>query len=131
MERLMKTKIEIIEETVAYYSEDVNRRALGELGGCAYLTEDGRMCAVGRCEIDPPKYDEGGPAKTGSYQNGIAAADDRSEIKFKPEYEGHEMKFWEDLQSLHDEDDYWNANGISERGMDYAEELKKKYENNS
>lgn len=127
----MKTKIEIIEETVAYYCEDVNRRALNEHGGCAYLTDDGRMCAVGRCEIDPPKINEGGFAKIGSDQNGNSLAGNRSKIKFKPEYEGHEIEFWEDLQFLHDEDDHWSDDGISEKGMDYAEELKKKYENNS
>lgn len=42
----MKTKLEIIEETVQYYSEDVTRRASDSSGVCEYYTFDGRMCAV-------------------------------------------------------------------------------------
>ena len=50
-----RPKLEILEETIAYYSEDPNRRSISEDGdGCYYLhPENGNRCAVGRCLTRP------------------------------------------------------------------------------
>lgn len=55
----MKTKLEIIEETAAYYCEDPSRRAYNRVNmfafepTCQYITLDGRRCAVGRYLLNP------------------------------------------------------------------------------
>lgn len=41
------TKLDIIEETVEYYK--THNRATNKAGGCFYLSEQGDMCAIGRC----------------------------------------------------------------------------------
>lgn len=109
-----KTKLEIINETVEYYSVDpVGRR--GTIGVdtrmCRYKTNNGKMCAAGRCMIDPP-----GEAET-EY---IGAFTDEV---FKEEYRGHDMAFWVDLQTLHDDPEYWNEKGLTNPGKAYLEVL--------
>lgn len=53
------TAVEIINETVAYYSEDTSRRGITYTGfgdlKCVYITAGGQMCAVGRCLIEADK----------------------------------------------------------------------------
>jgi len=115
----MKTKLEIINETVAYYSEDVNRRATNNNGGCEYKTEDGRMCAVGRYLIhELPK-----PSSGVSVQPLNCNLDDF----LMDEYSGHSVEFWSCLQSLHDRAEYWNATGLTESGQSYVNKLKEIY----
>ena len=90
---MQKTKIEIINETRAWYEGDPSRRSMSPYGICQYLADDGRTCAVGRCLIDP------------NVPNGSVfdVWDDRSiDEDMKPEYRGHSRSFWEELQNFHD-----------------------------
>ena len=48
----MKTKLEIIEETVEYYTTERNSRAVDDNEDCVYNATDGSHCAVGRCFTD-------------------------------------------------------------------------------
>lgn len=96
----MKTKLEIIEETVRYYSEDPSRQSKNHSNGaCYYLSPDGKKCAFGRCCIDP-KVTWSGPV----YH--IFDRETRQEIHYEdalmPEYRGHGYVFWKELQNLHD-----------------------------
>lgn len=130
------TKTEIINETVAYYSEDVNRRAIKALGSCFYhLVFDGviKQCAVGRCLIDSNKVqknvDSADDSSADAVWNTSAALDE----DLKPEYRGHSLDFWTDLQKLHDDadsDGYWDSNeGLTEIGRKRVAELLAKWEN--
>jgi hypothetical protein len=117
----MKTKLEIIDEIVEYYSTDTSRRGvqLTSFGSetCAYLTNDGKMCAVGRCMIEPT-IDLGGAAR------------DVLEDSFyllKPEYRIEDLEFWENLQNLHDTNSYWDKKGLTQRGLQEIEYLKTRY----
>lgn len=39
------------------------------------------------------------------------------DLKFKPAYEGHSKEFWQSIQGLHDSDQNWDENGLSDEGM--------------
>ena len=125
------TKKEIVEETLAYYEEDPERRAIHpESGECMYNLKDKgslgkwngkyKHCAVGRC-LDE-KYKMEGEALPGNSDTDsvdvTALANKISdaynlETKLKlddlldPKYRGHKIGFWKQLQQLHDREDYW------------------------
>jgi hypothetical protein len=118
------SKLEIIEETIKFYSEDINRRALvGDL--CAYNTEDGKHCAVGRCFTeDVKKQGINFEFNTG---RGVESFDFQSLLQ--EQYKGHETYFWRQLQQLHDSigSVYWDENGITESGKQKAERIKEHF----
>lgn len=102
---MRKTRKEIIDETASFYN--LSSLARGE-GVCHYLTNDGRMCAVGRCLENPAEVE----ACNASIDNII------DKCIFKPEYNGHSIEFWIDIQCLHDTLWYWTVSGISESGLE-------------
>jgi hypothetical protein len=137
MEELkMKTKIEIIDEVVAYYSEDLTRRsrvaptvlyAPNDPGYyCKYATADGtdRHCAVGRyLDYTNPKLKIGpfGVEYVGysterktvctTRLEGQGARRIFEELGFdmlKPEYRVEDAFFWGSLQRLHDTCAFWD-----------------------
>lgn len=105
------SKLEILEETVKYYSEDTNRRALDIDSSCLYNTEDGRYCAVGRCFNEEYKS-----TAEKLYSGKLVEHIPNLEYKLEPQYKGHEIEFWTKLQRLHDDDDNWDENGLSTDG---------------
>jgi hypothetical protein len=124
----MKTKIEIIKETVDFYSADTSRRALNCMGGCEYINDEGERCAVGRYMIDPNLWLSRGtigdvarmlPSNDGRLPTGIVI----------PECDGHSISFWLDVQSLHDYDGNWNKDGLSICGGAALDTLLNKYKN--
>jgi hypothetical protein len=115
----MKTKVEIINETVKYYSEDPSRRGFEPGRGCVYLTSTGCMCAVGRCLIDPSKGFLG-DVPSFCRVDGMPAD---LETELKPEYRGHDLQFWGDLQRLHDYSFYWCETGLTELGTIFYKRL--------
>lgn len=131
----MKTKLQIIEETVAYYGEDVTRRATegsAYSSACRYETYDGRHCAVGRClEIIPEECIQRGPDHNpcSPFANSLFI-NYEGLFKFKEEYAGHESgDFWHDLQQLHDRPVFWDFvnGGLSKDGEGYVKQLKEDY----
>jgi hypothetical protein len=108
-----KSMLEILNETVQYYSEDVTRRGTNRTtGSCEYLTEEGCMCAVGRC-MSKPSRDMIGSATMLTI--GVSCSDLEKELK--PEYRGHPISFWRDIQTLHDKDANWSvASGLTTYG---------------
>lgn len=129
---------EVLDETVDYYLEDLNRRALVELDyeaspRCAYLTEDGRCCAVGRCfdeltlKIVHAAY-EGVPASA-IFQRMNSFVDrvidgfhiQVAEDGLQPKYQGLPLIFWERLQTLHDTKVFWDyeENRLTPQGHSY------------
>ncbi len=113
----MRTKedyIMLLEETVKFYSEDTTRRSMDSTGDCKYFGPDGKKCAVGRW-IDPNKYNsdfEGHTIKS-SVMDALVE-----------EKRGYSFLFWNRLQILHDAEENWDENGLTEVGK---ENLKKIY----
>ena len=85
----MKSKIEIIEELFDNgYCLNPETRAFDD-GACMYLMPDGRKCAVGKCMINPDSRIQGSVNRIYGLENLL-----------KPEYRGHEVKFWLSLQKF-------------------------------
>jgi hypothetical protein len=140
---MRKTAIEIIDETVAFYSEDVNRRAVvygkdaakargfsdekieiaePKLAACMYHTNDGRQCAFGRCMVNPHKHSNFfGPVRE------LVGYKDNADHVLKEEYHGHSLEFWGQLQRLHDINDHWNEFGLTKHGEGFLEDMKKNF----
>lgn len=119
------TPLEILEETVAFYSEDIRRRAI-YTGGCKYRTPDGRKCAVGRCLENYDRRWENTTVEdimTGKY--------DRETAQFKKEYDLIEqgynerdvLLFWGKIQTLHDNETYWDIDGVNDLGKKYIKDV--------
>lgn len=113
----MKTKLEIIEETVNHYSEDTSRRAFNG-SGCEYLMEDGRNCAVGRYFTEDGLFNFG---------DCITCFDYDMIPYLKEEYRIDDYYFWCNLQELHDTTKFWDKNGLTEEGRTKVKELKLLY----
>jgi hypothetical protein len=122
--------LEVLEDTVEYYSEDVSRRGVarsnGDFENCVFLTQDGKKCAVGRYlnkkDLEKISY-------SGNLDGGI--------INFYNEYDKCELStrivkrlpknFWKDLQNLHDKRSNWrNPSGLSVVGKSHVESMKNK-----
>jgi hypothetical protein len=139
----MKTlsKEEIINETVSFYSADPKRRNVSvnsttNSAQCNYVSTDGRNCAVGRClttkvkdKLVTSEYNSSDfqGLVVGMVNCSWAEADLNLNKVLKPSYRGHNLRFWEDLQSLHDVDDFWDETGLTIKGNQELDNLTKKY----
>ena len=122
----MRTKreyLDLLDETVKYYSEDPSRRAVAKNTNgdtiCRYRTEDNRKCAVGRClETYNPMIENWSVDKKDFTASGDFIV---KEEYFFEKYKGFNRSFWTQLQLLHDGESYWNEKGLSEDGSwDFA-----------
>lgn len=122
------TKREIILDTVEYYKNNDRARTSSS---CQYLTEDGRMCAVGRCLINPKDIQSRYPCNGAHViANACAANNESFNDLFKPEYRGHGYTFWTDIQILHDQSQHWDGRKLSPIGVQRVEKLMNKYAEN-
>lgn len=121
------TPLELLEETIAYYSADPLRRA-SDRNGC-YYNNNGKYCAVGRC-LKPEENTEG------RFLNSFfvmgeslveALSDVKKESLFLPQYKGIPKEVWGDIQLLHDNPCFWNNNGLTNFGEERANKLRVKY----
>jgi hypothetical protein len=133
---MQKTILEIIDETILYYSTDTHRRAYDpDKHNCMYRTADDRRCAVGRCleEKELGRFtDYVGDVFDLMYEFFRDEKEYRSpetlvQEPFKPEYRGYPLGFWSQLQNLHDGDKYWTTEGLSEEGQKRVELIKRRY----
>jgi len=131
----LKTKREIIEETYEYYK--THPKAISGKG-CAYLTSDGNMCAVGRCMNDETiKFQWENmnltackaPYRGFDFRYGICIDSNAQVLDslLKEEYRGHEYDFWEKLQHFHDAG--LDKSGINMFGEECYKLLLKEYGN--
>jgi hypothetical protein len=116
------TKEQIVRETVAFYTSK-NRAAVESVDPdngctstqCLYLTDEGKMCAVGRCmtkkglELVLVSY-----LKSSAHD--LDDAFDGIDKLLKKKYRGQNISFWANLQCLHDNKNWWDENGITEKG---------------
>jgi len=122
----MRTKqeyLDLLDETVKYYSEDPSRRAARDLNGrnvCKYLTTDGRKCAVGRClETYDASIESWSVTNKSNYDFIV------KEEYFFEKYRGFSRNFWSELQLLHDGKQYWTNKGLSEYGEKEVSRIRK------
>lgn len=121
--RKMKSKYEILDEMVAYFF--TNSRAM-EGGMGEYLTEDGRRCghSIFVREDMMGVIDIRSSATTNIEIHG--------DCVHKPDYQGHQEEFWQDVQDLHDDDDFWYSIGesghkLTRDGISHVKMLKQKW----
>ncbi len=125
------TKLEILEETIEFYSTDPSRRSLDDAGSCVYNAGTAQHCAVGRCLI--PKFQEQGRKLKYNVMgfedfvdyHGYKEHDDT----LQEQYRGHSLSFWGDLQHFHDAKKNWSEVGITPHGEEEAQSLITKYRN--
>ena len=112
----MKTENEIIKETVEYYWQDPKgRRAASDIA-CEYLTADGRMCAVGRCLTPEHAARAANIICDVGRLPGLLEAS--LEEILQPEYRGHPVSFWDNLQTLHDTTRAWETEELLYEHLD-------------
>lgn len=123
------TQKEIVEETIAYYethsrgTRDESSEFLWE--GCFYISKEGNKCAIGRCSEDPEYLEQLG----GSVDNLVKHLKDNGyslDDQLCSQYKGHPVYFWNLLQELHDDPNYWQKNhkggwNLTERGKEYCQ----------
>lgn len=120
----MKTKTEIILETAEFYNS-ANRAEEDMV--CCYLTTDGRKCAVGRCMVNPTVGMIGTVGDIQVVEPGEQPFALPLENELLPEYRGHSVGFWADLQQFHDNPHQWSINGLSAPGKKFLNYLLDKY----
>lgn len=118
------TRLEIIKDTVEFYSEDPKgRRSIDENDNCVYTDQHGCHCAVGRYLKTEYQYFEW-------EHNKKSAADDLYPHFYKddiPQDIRKDYRFWQDLQVFHDDNLNFDEDGLSEIGKEEAEQLINKY----
>lgn len=113
------TQLEIIDETVAFYSADPGRRGMKD-NLCAYqVIENGveKKCGVGRCMTDEAIKEFGNSRDT---------VDEIFDLEnmLAPQYQGHDNDFWKEIQVFHDSPPNWNETGLTPIGKRQVELLK-------
>lgn len=117
------TTIEIIDETVEYYSADTNRRSVNIEGTeCVYNGPDGKLCAFSRCVLPTELYNliEGSNASEFEIHGSL-------DYLLIEQYRGHAPSFWVSLQSIHDNTDYWSIDGLTSIGRSKVDEIKRMF----
>ena len=121
-----KTEYEILKETVEYYAADPLNRRSTKQGDCVYTPPGNQTegCAVSRCVKSEKKL----YLSEEWYDTSIdQIGSDRLEAYLQPEYQGHDIELWMDLQQLHDLSQHWTKHGLSQEGYECALQLAEKY----
>jgi hypothetical protein len=122
----MKTKTEIINETVEFYSKNSRSVTVGECSViCLYIGNNGENCAFSRC------CTEEGKQRLHKNYEGITLGQrslSNYETFLKQEYCGHSQDFWVEIQKLHDVSSHWKDGKLSESGGRHVSYLLKRYE---
>lgn len=115
------TQEQIVRETVAFYTSK-NRAAVEKKldedcvsTQCLYLTEEGKMCAVGRC-MTKKGLERVLVSHHRASAHDLDGAFDGIDKLLKKKYHGQNIAFWANLQRLHDNKNWWDENGITEQG---------------
>ena len=124
----MKTKAEIVVETLLHYNLN-NRGHNRAEGHCTYLDKStGNKCAVGRCiqdsEIEKVRVFEQEQINQGDGSPSaakLAANFNDLDSLLSPDYRGHDYAFWGHLQFFHDSSYMWNEDGfdVSDRSLNH------------
>ncbi len=125
-----KTKQEIVDETIAFYTQ--NPRSVLEGGNsCVYLNvENNTRCAFSRCCTEEAVTELHSKYEGYGIANSRFGHDLDTKI-LKEEYHGHEAEFWNRLQNLHDNKNNWfqtsTGNELTFIGENAVVEMKKDF----
>jgi hypothetical protein len=125
----MKTKmLALLEDTIQFYSEDTSRRSVksnGAGGNVCYYSFKGKKCAIGRL-LTPEELELWAQVAENKFE-GL----ENSSYRFMAEIcgvpvnlQGFDPVFLTGLQSLHDNDQYWDENGLTENGKEQVATIK-------
>ena len=128
MNNLQKKQLQLLNETIAYYSENpTERRCVAKSGGCFYSPKsagkpNSEGCAIGRL-LSPNKKEQ---------LDNEDSADTSVDFMFDylpKKVQSHGKQFLSALQQLHDggEDNglkYWSEKGLTEDGLKKVQEIK-------
>jgi len=114
----------LLNDTVEYYSKDVNRRCGTNATSCFYSPysvgkgniSDG--CAIGRWMTIEQKE-----AADDKYEN--TSVRDLPDELLPNMLKKYSLIFLSGIQSLHDSDKYWGAKGLSTSGISKVDNIKK------
>ena len=132
------TKIEILDFVVNYYKTHP-RAVIPGSASCTYLNQiTGDRCAHSICIEDSVLEKIVADANTLGLYSLSSGAETIIRVFgdeiHKPEFRGHDIKFWEDVQWLHDKESNWieiaDGNELSMEGSLVLSALKVKYKNN-
>ena len=109
-----KTKLEIIDETIAIYADESMRSYAAvkikgtlnnQLKTCAYAGQNGCVCAYARVVKHEFRH---------LLVEGKSASQQHNDEWLFDEYKGHDEKFWREVQVIHDnyDDMYDSGTGI-------------------
>lgn len=122
-----KTKLEILQETFDTYQKTGDRCFNDE--GCVYTDSNNpkKHCAAGRCMNDDFLQKLFILNQNKNTSINTILSNYKEEKIFKPEYIGHDILFWKDVQLFHDDYDNFQYHGLSEKGINKKKELIEKY----
>jgi len=127
MARTKKEYRSLLNETVKHYSTEGVERGMDSRGDCLYYS-DGNTCAVGRCLTNPKDKDRLLNLVIGGGGTGAGSLLSRFSDKiFKKEYRGFSVRFWEELQALHDTNRFWKnkSKGLTTSGKEEVSRVKR------
>ena len=94
---------------------------------CQYLSSDNRKCAFGRVLNDwAIKIISKNPILNRTDIHDLFEEEERFESIdhiVKPEYQGHNIVFWDDIQGFHDLEENWTETGLTLVGKIHLEKL--------
>ncbi len=126
MEKTIKQRrLEFLDETVAFYSEDTSRRAL-QNRACKYRTDDGKKCAIGRV-IPDELYT---PAIDALKNSSVYYIIDNPNLCYIIPLSIRELgaNFLFKVQRFHDMDHYWGpVSGLTSDGLNEYNAIKLEY----
>lgn len=127
MENVKQKRLELLEETVAYYSENPSERRCIKDGACKYSPktlglEKSEGCAIGR-KLNPEKALE----IDRQWHKDMPSDVEAIFPQLPNELQKLGITFLLDLQGFHDMSIYWSEKSITESGKQEVERIKAKY----
>lgn len=125
MTTIEERRLNFLNEKLGYFIEDPSKRAYNkETESCMYWDKStGNKCLIGR-ELLEDKYDESFEGK------GITYIDEQEVCIFNllpVSIQELGLCFLAVCQRLHDENSYWNENGLSNKGKSKLKDIKDDY----
>ena len=119
------TRLEFLEDTIKYYSEDTSRRCL-DGGFCLYspinaCNNNSEGCAIGR-HLTPKLQ-----LLLDKTENNSSVGNGKVFKKLPKWMRELGQDFLSDMQELHDEEYNWDEGGLTELGKERVQEIKSEY----
>jgi hypothetical protein len=126
MTTIEERRLNFINEKLGYFIEDPSRRAYNQkTESCMYWDKStGNKCLIGM-EIPKEKYNKAYEGKSLTFENSLRK---NSVFDLLPvEVQELGVYFLKRCQCLHDEESYWDEDGLSDRGESKLASIKAKY----